>query len=129
MQNEAGHSEYTYEIVVYLAPISKNTTEFIDAIAGTSVRVDCDIDGLPMPNVRTERNTRRVHSMHCILIPIWFDPSLQFCLNSILIESFYIEFFTDKLDPQRQSHIRRSDIDDRKYLDHKSRRLFMHSEE
>lgn len=55
MQNEAGHNEYTYRIVVYLPPFFKkalkNHTEIINAIAGTSIRLDFDVDGFPMPNV------------------------------------------------------------------------------
>lgn len=55
VQNEAGDNEFTYEIVAYLPPTLKNETEhrttIIDAIAGMAVRLDCDVDGSPIPNV------------------------------------------------------------------------------
>lgn len=68
VQNEAGPNEYTYEIVVYLPPVFKNATEnqtkIINSIAGTSIDLDCDADGLPIPNVWTEHIVRRSYDVH-----------------------------------------------------------------
>lgn len=76
VKNEAGDNEFTYEIVAYLPPIFKNATQnqttIINAIEGMAVHLDCDVDGLPAPNV-------------CILP---FSPSVE--LNSFRI-SFYFQ--------------------------------------
>lgn len=85
MRNEAGHNEYTYEIVVYSPPFFKNATEnqtkIIKAIAGTSIHVDCDADGLPTPNVRI-KHIRRALFLH------------------LSLPNFSIDFL-DELDSQR----------------------------
>lgn len=55
VQNEAGANAYTYEIVVYLPPVFKdapqNPNTHVNAFEGTSIRFNCDVEGLPTPNV------------------------------------------------------------------------------
>lgn len=54
MQNEAGAKEFTYKVIVYSLPQLKNTSNnqaIVKAIEATQFTNDCDIDGIPQPDV------------------------------------------------------------------------------
>lgn len=58
VQNDAGANAFTYQVVVYSPPMfkftSQNQTKRVSALEGTSIRLDCDVDGLPTPNVNNK---------------------------------------------------------------------------
>lgn len=56
VENEAGESEYTYEIIVYEPPTFEDITlnqTTIKTIATRDIIADCLVTGYPMPEVST----------------------------------------------------------------------------
>lgn len=90
MSNEAGESEYTYEITVQYPPIFENSianATTINVNASTNFSIECQVDGFPTPEVR---------SMHCLEV------------NPIKKETLTNDFhFKDSMDTQWRSDFER----------------------